>query len=298
MLDDRLLLHLPDPVDLTLAGLDVSVGRARRPPGRAIDLRTGLDVQLALPGSVPSADSTTTAIDEVVRLASDTTGARPWKVKPLPDSVAQTDLRVSTELVTVGLGGDDARAVGFRPHAGQRRILVAGAPRMGTSNALAVIGTQLVAAGRAVAVVARHHARMHTWASENGCHAVLPEDAVTLVELRSTIPDLCLVVDEADRLDGTPVEPVLLDHARNLAGTAGILVAGADLSRALAAFRGLVPEVARDANGLIIGAVAPTDGDLFRIRLDASGHRRRGRGFLVTDGDAVPVQVALAGRPP
>src|SRR4029078_11535870 len=45
--DHRLPLHLPDPLDLTLAGVSPELASTTRTPGRAIDLRTGHEVQLA-----------------------------------------------------------------------------------------------------------------------------------------------------------------------------------------------------------------------------------------------------------
>ena len=198
-------------------------------------------------------------------------------------------------MLAVGRGGDDARLVGFSPSRGQRRILIAGAPRMGTTNALILCAALLRTSGLPVATVARQGSPLSTWAEGSGCHGVVPGDAGALADLCARFPDLCLVVDEADRLDGAPTEPVLVDSARSMVGTGGLLVVGADLSRALTSFRGLVPEVARDGNGLILGAVSPTDGDIFGIRLDTTGERRRGRGFIVSDGEVMPVQVALAG---
>ena len=45
LLERRLVLHMPDPLDLTLAGVAPSLAATARPPGRAIDLQTGHELQ-------------------------------------------------------------------------------------------------------------------------------------------------------------------------------------------------------------------------------------------------------------
>jgi S-DNA-T family DNA segregation ATPase FtsK/SpoIIIE len=298
LLTQRLALHLPDPVDLTLAGLDVSAAKARRPPGRAVDVTTGLEVQLAIPGGAPTQEATDAAIHHTAAACRPPTeaGAVPWRVLPLPRAVPLSALESPAIALALGLGGDEGRVVGFHPEQGQRRLLVAGTPRSGVTNTLAVVVARLVQARRPVAVIASRRLPA-AWGSTPTCTVFGPGDAGALVDLRRLCPDLCIVVDGDDLVDASPIGTVLEECARLVCDTDGLIVVGSDLSRANASFRGLVPEVARDGCGVILGARSPTDGDVLGVRLDTGGPHRRGRGFLVADGLAVPVQVALAGDP-
>jgi S-DNA-T family DNA segregation ATPase FtsK/SpoIIIE len=119
------------------------------------------------------------------------------------------------------------------------------------------------------------------------------QDDADLVRIRQDDPDLCLLIDDAELVDGSPAEAALVEAARLVDGTGGVVVVGADLARANAAFRGLVPEVARDGVGILLGSTSPSDGDVLGVRLEVETTRRPGRGHLVVDGRATPLQVAL-----
>jgi len=299
LLTHRLVLNLPDPVDLTLAGVDPSLGKGLRPPGRAIDVRTGLEVQLALPAPLPAAEATQAAGERWARSSGPDAvrAATPWRIEPLPAAVRLEDLSIPGGMIALGVGGDDGCVVGFAPADGARRILVAGTPRTGTSTALACMTAQLLRSGRAVAVIAARRSPLSGWAAAPRCTVFDPRDADGLVDLRRRQPDLAIVIDGADQLEGSPIERALVESAQLATDTDGLVVVGTDLARSAVSFRGLVPEVARDGCGVILGATAPTDGDVLGVRLDTTGDRRPGRGFLVSAHGSIPVQVALPPAP-
>ncbi|GAB2747704.1 FtsK/SpoIIIE domain-containing protein [Terrabacter koreensis] len=296
LLARRLVLQMPDPLDLVLAGLTPAQVSAGRPAGRAVDVLTGQDVQLAHPGAGPSARDTSEAIDRAARaLRPDTAAAGlPWQIRALPDRVGSTPMLGGPDHVVLGVGGDAASPLAL-PLGTVRRLLVAGPGRSGRSSALVTIGEALVARGRSVLTVCPRRSPLSDWARAQGLPHLSQHDAAELVAARRLDPDLCLLVDDAEAVDGSPVEAALVEATRLVDPTHGLVAVGADLARANAAFRGLVPEVARDGCGLLLQPSTPTDGDVLGTRLDVPVARRPGRGYLVLDGAAEPVQVGLTG---
>lgn len=288
LLARRLVLHVPDPLDLTLAGVDPTLAGRRRPPGRAVDPADGLEVQVALPGECGShrrgapAPGSTDPAD------------LPWTVRPLPRAVELADLGAGPgdpALLPLGLGGDAALPMHLDLRTLPQRLLVAGPARSGRSSALAVLARALASAGRHVLVLATPRSSLPGMTAGAGCTVLGPTDRDAFVSARRADPDLCVVVDDVERFDGTPLAEALLEACGLLDGTDGLVVGSAELARAAAAFRGLVPELARDGHGLVLGAGSASDGDLLGARLDGPFERRAGRGHLVRDGQAVPVQL-------
>lgn len=339
LLQRRLVLAMPDPLDLTLAGVAPDHASTQLPPGRAIDLTTGNHVQLAVPGTDASTSATAAAVeragsrptpepksDAPHHRASDPGACNPgvsdlgpsdpaaqpstpWRIKALPAHVVidhlDRDVRYrdvpyrDSDRLVLGVGGDEALPVGVTPAWGHRRLLVAGPPRSGRSTTLTTLGERLVRQGRHVTALCARRSPLATWAGARGVRVLAPDDATELIELRRGDPDLCLLVDDVELVEGKPVEAALEEIVRLVGETDGIVAVAAELARANSAFRGLVPEVARDGCGLVLGATSPADGDVLGARLDPAMARRPGRGHLVVDGQAVPAQVARLdlGRP-
>ncbi|GAB3875443.1 FtsK/SpoIIIE domain-containing protein [Terrabacter terrigena] len=296
LLSRRLVLHLPDPLDLTLAGVTAAGAPTQRPAGRAVDVLTGHEVQLAHPGPSPAAQDTTQAVERAagaLRQEYASTG-RPWRIRALPERVDVVPSAGGPDHLVIGAGGDEAAPLSI-PLAAVRRILVAGPSRSGRSTALVTIGEALLARGRSVLTVCPRRSPLSSWALSRGVTHLSQQDAADLVAARRVDPDLCFLVDDAESVDGSPVEPALVEVVRLLDSTEGLVAVSADLARANAAFRGLVPEISRDGCGLLLQPASPTDGDVLGTRLDVPVERRPGRGHLVLDGVAQPVQVGVVG---
>lgn len=303
LLEHRLVLPMPDPLDLTLAGVSPSLAATPRPPGRAVDLQTGRELQLALPGA---GDPDEAAADAVARATGpDGSSANgescsslaqwrtPWRITALPERVAVDAMPANTADLWLGLGGDDAAPVSLPLGRGRGRVLVAGPHRSGRSSALATLGEGLVGQGRHVATVCPRPSPLSSWTVARGCLQLTQLDADQLVAARRADPDLCVLVDDGELVDGSPVERALLEMARLVDTTDGVIVLAAELTRANGSFRGLVPEVSRDGVGVLLGAGSPADGDVLGVRLQPDTVRRPGRGHLVVDGLATALQVAL-----
>jgi DNA segregation ATPase FtsK/SpoIIIE, S-DNA-T family len=74
----------------------------------------------------------------------------------------------------------------------------------------------------------------------------------------------------------------------------GLVWAAAETTRANAAFRGLIPALARHGNGLVLWPKSASDGDCLRARPEAVARVVPGRGSLVIDSLCLPIQVARA----
>lgn len=298
----RLVLPMTDPIDLTLAGLPPEVARGHHGVGRAIDVATGHHVQLAHVGADPESAAqirTTAAVAERLRDHTwrDSTAGDPsrlpWRVAPLPQTVAWSDLPpAAPDRLVLGLGGDDARPVGFEGGRAGRRALVVGGPRSGRSTVLATMARQLAETGHPTVVVATRRTPLSSLAGTPQLHLVSAQDGARLRQLREAHPELSVLVDDAEGLDGSPVEPVVLELAQDLGHPSSWCVAAVDARRAASLYRGVVPELARHATGVVLSPVSPNDGDVLGVRVEVARRRLPGRGVIVLDGAALPIQVA------
>ncbi|WP_353507662.1 FtsK/SpoIIIE domain-containing protein [Intrasporangium sp.] len=292
----RLVLPMPDPLDLTLAGLSPAQAHGHRGAGRAIDVATGHHVQLAYVGPDPTSES---QADTAGRIATQLNAAAadparlPWRVAPLPRTVSWDQLPPPTlDQVSIGLGGDDASALGFRADQHGGRVVIVGGPRSGRTTALATLARQLAIAGHPTAVITTRRTPLSWLSGMEQLHLVPATDGRRLHELRATHPHLSVLVDDAEGLDGTAAEPAVLGVLRDLDGSDGWCAATVDTRRATSLYRGIVPELARHGTGLVLTPTSPTDGDLLGVRVEPVRERLPGRGVLVLDGLTVPVQVA------
>jgi S-DNA-T family DNA segregation ATPase FtsK/SpoIIIE len=310
LLDRRLVLPMPDPLDRTLVGLEPAAARHPRTPGRAIDLADGSDLQVATMGSGPSHDEQAAALHRIaasLRATADCPPAqRAWRILPLPRLVTTEELvdrvppprpparaaRESPPWVWLGMAGDGAEPTAVDVAGAARRFLVVGPSRSGRSNVLELAARQLAARGRAVAVVAARRSPLQALAGERNVHVISPGDGRSFVDLRRVHPDLAVLVDDAESLDRSDLEGALIDWAGLLDESGGLIWASADMARANAAFRGLIPAIARDGSGIILGACASADGDCLQARPDPVGRSVPGRGDLVLDSRCLPIQIA------
>ena len=314
LLDRRLVLPMPDPLDLTLVGLDPATARHLRAPGRAIDLTDGSELHVATIGSGPSHDEQVTAVRRLaasLNTSSDSTVSQlPWTIVPLPrrvslgDAAAQLENATAThvatgdhQLVCLGVGGDDAAPVSIDVTGPGRRMLVIGPARSGRSNVLLVAARQLIARGRHVAVVAGRRSPLQSLAVEDGVHLLSPHDDRRFIDLRRAHPDLAVLVDDAETLESSDLERALVECVGLVDESGGLVWASADTARANAAFRGLIPAVAQEGSGIVLCPTGPTDGDCLQARPDPVGRAIPGRGSLVLDSRCLPIQVAWAESP-
>jgi S-DNA-T family DNA segregation ATPase FtsK/SpoIIIE len=295
LLQQRLLLGMPDPLDLALAGVSPSDIPSRQGPGRAIDPRDGCEIQLACPGASPAEDELaieTVAAEAHRRYAALAPPAQPWRIEPLPQRVALKQIPPAAPyLLTIGVGGDGLEPLGFDPHLGQRHVLIVGPARSGRSTALLALASRLAERDVRLAVVTTRRSPLGALNGIRGVTLIQAEEADAFIRLRREVPDLAVLVDDADNLEGAPIEQALVETTRLVDSSGGLVAATADLHRASSAYRGLIPELARYGTGLILNARSSADGEVFRMRVDALVERQPGRGLLVADSIATPIQI-------
>ncbi|HEY7720654.1 MAG TPA: FtsK/SpoIIIE domain-containing protein [Pedococcus sp.] len=308
LFDRRLVLRLADRTDAIVAGLPLAGLPTHQPPGRAVVAPEGTEVQLAWPEPAAAPlDGAAAPSGRVGRAAAGvperhTDGSRlPLRVPTLPSEVVLDEALASGAspgTVLVGVGGDAVEPVGLAPPTDGRLWLVAGSPRSGTSTALRTIAQSLLGAGARLAVVTarpgplddlRAHPGVACWAG--------PDDAGALIAARQQHPGLSVLVDDADTLLDTPVEPVLREIGRLADRDGGLLVCAAKSATLATQYRGVAVEVARQQSGLLLCPQGPAEGDLLGVRVPRWRERVAGRGLLVRRGSAIELQVARAGGP-
>ncbi|NYG07741.1 S-DNA-T family DNA segregation ATPase FtsK/SpoIIIE [Phycicoccus badiiscoriae] len=298
-LSHRVLLRLADRTDLLLAGLPVKAVPATQPPGRGV-LADGTEVQLALPPRRITHHPAPQSRRESAAESDDGTppDRRPWRVDALPSRVEARSLPTSSgdeDLVSLGLGGDELGVLGLSAPRDGRRWIVAGSNGSGVSSTLVVIAAQLLAQDRQLAVVAarpgpwialRHDARV-LWCDD-------PTKPDALVATRRAVPDLAVLVDDADELLDSAVEATVAHVSAMVDRDGGLVVAGADAGALSAQYRGLAVELARHRTGVLLGPASSVEAEVFGVRVPLDPGAIPGRGYLVRGAVATPLQVAVA----
>jgi S-DNA-T family DNA segregation ATPase FtsK/SpoIIIE len=119
---------------------------------------------------------------------------------------------------------------------------------------------------------------------------------MTLEDIVDGADRYVVIVDDAELLDGTPLDDALSKQLREARDKeAGIVIAGTtqDLARG---YHGFVPDARRSRSGVILSISSPDDGDLLGLRLprDATPSGPTGRGLFVALSETLPVQCALS----
>ena len=279
------VLLLPaDPIDLTCAGVRPSQAPGQAPPGRAIDPKTGLLLQLAfVPPAPAGAVDGNPAEPPGHQLPTDWA---PRRVRSLPSRVSLASLPTQPGAIVIGTDGD--RPVALRPGNGSRRLVVVGSPGAGRSTALRTIETALSQAGMPVALLST--------APPDGLPRVsaLRHDQVDeLIALRRSHPDLAVLVDDAHRCDSGPIDEVLREIARLVDEDQGFLVLATTPQHSTDAVTSLAGALARNGEVLLLGALPPGYERVCGITTPIVTQAIPGRGHLVRHGIPTPVQVAL-----
>ncbi|MFP3714863.1 FtsK/SpoIIIE domain-containing protein [Puerhibacterium sp. TATVAM-FAB25] len=309
----RLVLLSGDAHADVLLGAPSSLAGRGRAPGRGVWLAAGdpVECQVLLPdpadarGAAPAAGRTRTAA-----------GTAPLRVLPLPDLVQLDDLPRSDAParldvlprsddlprsggVPVGVGGDAAAPLGLRLAAG---ALVAGTRGSGRTTTLRVLARGLARQGRPVAVLARD-AALRAEAHAAPASAPTPDGVrAVLAHLGRAEPPLggaadrrpVLVVDDADTL--AQALPAEVERLAQLAAEGGaVVVAACTTTAALLAHRGLLAHLRAGRTGVLLDPGERGADEVLASPLEdvvEPGVRQAGRGALVVDGAATPLQVA------
>jgi S-DNA-T family DNA segregation ATPase FtsK/SpoIIIE len=304
----KLVLRMSDRSDYLAAGLRARDVPDTMPDGRAVLIESGpargnepvgpVEVQVA----VLDADLRSAAQTAAVRAAAEsaralaTNPARlPFTVCELPRRVRRRDLRAvkltSPLSVAVGLAGDEAEPAVVNVAADGPGFLIAGPPRSGVTTALATMASALIDNRVTVAVVASRRSALHRLAGRPQVAGVFgPEDVDGLLPALATRP-LIAIVDDAHTLTDSPAADALAELLRRDDGQCAV-IAGGRSDQLSMTFRGLTVPVRQSRSGILLQP-SRSDGELLGAVLPhMAATPLPGRGVLVADGVATPVQVA------
>jgi S-DNA-T family DNA segregation ATPase FtsK/SpoIIIE len=196
--------------------------------------------------------------------------------------------------VLLGLGGDELAPLGLSPDRDGRRWVVSGSTGAGVSTTLVAVAAELLGRHRRLAVVAT---RPGPWCSLRDDQRVLwcadPTQPDELVALRRSVPDLAVLVDDADELLDTPIESALTQLAARVDRDGGLVMVGANAGALSVQYRGLAVELARHRTGVLLGPATTGESDVFGVRVPVDRGAPPGRGYLVRGGVATALQVAI-----
>lgn len=125
-----------------------------------------------------------------------------------------------------------------------------------------------------------------------GGTALAAQDADALVALRADQPTLAVLVDDAERLAGTPIEAVLAEIARLVDDDLGFVAVASTVREVTDRPRALAGTVAASGCGLLLGRRQPGDEYAFGVRGLVPYPNFPGRAHLVRHGLAEVVQLA------
>lgn len=291
----KLVFRLSDPHDFGTFGVAVR-DLPKFVPGRAIDVATQREVQVALPGAdgIAAEVRMVTAVAALTNDPADRVGL-PAPVLTLPEDVTLGDVgaaRIDDAQwwLPFGIGNNGLAPVGLRLGEGDH-VLIVGPARAGKSTLLQVLAGVAAAADAALRtiVIASARSPLSTLAGAqlfaigdeaNAVHAACADDSPCLV-----------VIDDAERVDDD-LGAIRCLLAQRRPGDRVIAAGRADALRA--SYGHWSQELRRSRQGVVLKPNPDVDGDLWGMLLPRRGPSRfaPGRGYLVLDGEAELVQVA------
>ena len=299
---ERLVFRLADPYDDTAFGLPAATGR-RRAPGRAVDVATRRQVQVALPAPQGLAGLAGAVAASAAAVPGPVPAPAPVAVLPCEVDVegvaGSADLGGAEWLLPLGLGDTALAPVGLPLGPGDH-ALVAGPARSGKSTLLCTLAAVVAGTGRddvAVWGVASRRSPLRDVASLAGLITDPADLAAGLASALGGAGPLLLLVDDAETLD----DPAGTLDALLAARRPDVHVVAAGRADALRALYGHWTTMLRRSRlGVALRPHLDLDGDLWHTVLPRRGPDRfpPGRGYLVCEGAAELVQVAGGGTRP
>ncbi|KQX65652.1 FtsK/SpoIIIE domain-containing protein [Angustibacter sp. Root456] len=284
LLPERLMLRTADPTDLLLAGAASPSPLTHQPPGRAVHLPAGHEVQVVWSGDDAEVRRRVQAVRE--QHAGRTSATQPLRLRALPhhaELTADGEGHPTGLGVRVGVGGDEVEAMQLDVSCAPV-VTVAGPAGSGRSSTLASWAAQLHERAVGVLAVADSTSPL--------AHGPWPvRDPLRLADSEPAPGVACLLVDDVDRLPDAVVGRLLAWTSWASPGRA--LVVASTTDALTSSFTGLAAAVRRHRTGVLLQPERPLDGDVFGVAAERPDVRTPGRGLLVVRGRATPVQVAL-----
>ena len=303
LVGDKLLLRLADPADLVLCGIPATALPRHLPPGRGLRIADHAEVQVALLADDVTTSAQTAALDRIAEQSRADPPRldpvrRPLRIETLPARAGYAEVAASAadragEWTLVGLGGDAAEPIGLSLPG---PFTVAGPPRSGRSTTLVTMTRWLLARHRPVIAVIddREPSPWSALSSLPELHTAARFDAEAIGRLLDLRPDAFVVIDDVEGLVDTEAEDVVRQWFKRTGSAHGTLIVSGTAAEMAASFRGLVVLARRSGRGVLLNPTTYAEGELLGARIAPGDDAPRipGRGLLVQDGHATPVQVA------
>lgn len=304
-ISQRLVMHCGGPDDAIAFGIPTRLAdRVELGPGRCFTWDSHV-AQLALPSPSTMADAVAGFQMLAAHLREAWPGLKTPDVEAMPAQVEFARLGVPTSLasIPIAIGGDDLES--YSLDLSERNCLVAGPYRSGRSNALCVIGAQVLRGEsiHEIHVLAPRKSpllELGGWDSSargpDACAELAKRLAVRLDELSDTpIPRILVLIDDAGELQDAASWNALERIVRIGRDRGMRVVAAAETSAARMLTNPWLRELRKDGQGLLLLPESQVDGDVLGVALP----RRQttamvtGRGYLASRGAAVLIQVPL-----
>jgi len=202
--------------------------------------------------------------------------------------------------VLVGVGGDELAARTIDLALTGPGFTIAGPARSGRSTALLCIARSLLDAGTEIFLLTPRASPLRELAGTAGVLAVLtgpePDPTVLAVALNAARGPLAVLVDDAELLHTSDVQPLLQQVLREGRDVGHCLVAAGTSEDLGGAFRGFTFDARRSRSGLLLCPDTHLHGELLGVRLPRSSvfAGPPGRGLLIVAGEVGLVQVPAA----
>jgi S-DNA-T family DNA segregation ATPase FtsK/SpoIIIE len=302
----KLLLPMTERADYAMAGIASAAVPIDPPPGRAVSVPDGTEMQLALLTDDDSTAAQWRALHARALASPPTVHPPAIRIRPLPVTVRLADLTAARPrspaddrglmpactdpYCALGIGGDEATLVECALFETGSRFLVAGPDGSGRSTTALAVARQACERKMRLVVAATTRSPLARWAVEHHVPTMGPTDSPEPIQAE------LLLVDDADQFTDTPAGDVVQDF---IATANGAVLVTARTSDLLTGFRGIGVVMRRYRTGLLLQP-SPVDGDVLGVR---SAHLLAdaipGRGVLVNAKtragivDCQPVQVAI-----
>jgi len=293
LVTQRVILRMASEDEYAMLGIGAKLVRgATLPPGRGF-VEDGIEAQLALVGDDPSGEGQAQALRAVGALLEKRhPGERARRVDPMPAEVDAGQLAEPSAPLRAAVGLDEDLAT-VEVDLADRSLLVAGAYRSGRTSALATLARSLAGEGVRVHLLATRKAPQVEGAW-NSVSVGPGECAIRLASLLAEEADghdVVLIDDAEDITDTASLEELV---RRSRTGSRFHLVAAVEKQALRRAFSGWLAELRKDGQVLLLTPDPAADGDLVQLALPrTSGAFPAGRAYLVRNGQAVLVQVAM-----
>jgi S-DNA-T family DNA segregation ATPase FtsK/SpoIIIE len=284
--DDKWVLRFAERSDYSMADLNPRKLPERIPNGRMFRATSGQEAQVALLTPDPSATAQAEALAEIAARARhrDRTvppGLRPMRVDLLPSTLtweeaAQYPAEPHEDPLwaMIGVGGDQLTSVGA-DLAGTATFLIAGPPRSGRSNLLAVMTRSLLESGaETVLLLPRRSPLESIFAGVPGVRAIFTGTETPAGELQAALQTetgpVVLVIDDGELVRDSSELTFLRGWIRSVSGAGGAVILGGNAAEVGGGFSGWQTDIRNNQRGALLSPRNPFDGDLLGIRLSRS----------------------------